>query len=72
MEPTEPNKPLHAGFKGKFMLNVFNSTQINAAGGLDAFSKQIGNDQPIAVPYLDFTEQEWDEMSRQLDGDDGT
>jgi hypothetical protein len=43
-------------------LNVYTSKQVNALGGIDAFSKAIGNDKPIAVPDFGFTSEEWDEM----------
>ncbi len=32
------------------------------AGGLAAFSKLIGNDKPIKLIPIEFTEAEWDEM----------
>ena len=47
-------------------LNVYNSDQINAAGGIEAFNKLIGNDKPIEVPKIEFTNEEWEEMERIL------
>lgn len=47
-------------------LNVYNSEQINAAGGIAAFSKLIGNDKPIEAPNIEFTNEEWEEMLKCL------
>ena len=50
-------------------LNVYNSAQINAAGGIAAFSKLIGNDKPIEAPNIEFTEEEWEEIEKILKQD---
>jgi hypothetical protein len=50
-------------------LNVYNSDQINAAGGIEAFNKLIGNDKPIEVPKIEFTDAEWEEMEKILKQD---
>lgn len=44
------------------VLNVYNSEQIAAAGGLEAFNKLIGNDQPKQWPKIEFSSEQWDEM----------
>jgi hypothetical protein len=56
-------------FKKSNGLNVYNSDQINAAGGIEAFNKLIGNDKPIAAPKIEFTDAEWDEIEKILKQD---
>ncbi len=51
--------PMQAG-----KLNVFNAEQIGAAGGIEAFSKLIGNETAKQWPVLDFSEEEWEAMLR--------
>ena len=50
-------------------LNIYNSNQINAAGGIEAFSKLIGNDKPIEAPKILFTNEDWHEIERILKQD---
>lgn len=56
-------------FKRGKQLNVYNSAQINAAGGIAAFSKLIGNDKPIEPPNIEFTDEEWKEIEKILKQD---
>ncbi|MBC7891154.1 MAG: hypothetical protein H7Y12_02990 [Sphingobacteriaceae bacterium] len=46
-------------------LNVYNSEQIQAAGGLEAFNTLIGNDKPKIWPTIEFTDDEWKEMLKK-------
>ncbi len=43
-------------------LNLYSPDDIMKAGGLAAFSKLIGNDKPIKLIPIEFTEAEWEEM----------
>ncbi|QJD78234.1 hypothetical protein [Spirosoma rhododendri] len=43
-------------------VKIYYSADINAAGGIDAFMKQIGSDQPKSLPALTFSVEEWDQM----------
>lgn len=69
MNPGEIKKKTTDAFKKPPGLNVYNSDQINAAGGIEAFSKLIGNDKQIEVPKIQFTDEEWDEMEKILKQD---
>ena len=44
------------------VLKIYSPSDIMKAGGIAAFSKLIGNDKPIKLIPIDFTEEEWDEM----------
>ncbi|MDX2303821.1 MAG: hypothetical protein NW226_13530 [Microscillaceae bacterium] len=50
-------------------LNIYDPKEIMAVGGIALFSKMIGNDKPIPVTHIEFTEEEWDEIDRILDID---
>jgi hypothetical protein len=69
MNPGKIEKKSSIAFKKSHGLNVYNSDQINAAGGIEAFSKLIGNDKPIEPPKIEFTKEEWEEMDRILKRD---
>jgi hypothetical protein len=56
-------------FKKGRGLNLYNSDEINAAGGIKAFSKLIGNDKPIEVPKIEFTDEDWMEIEKILKQD---
>ena len=43
-------------------LKLYSPDDIMKAGGLAAFSKLIGNDKPIKLIPIGFTDEEWDEM----------
>jgi hypothetical protein len=60
--PALPKKVAIPPFQPGVRLNVYNSEQVNALGGIDAFSKAIGNDKPIPVPDFGFTSEEWEQM----------
>jgi hypothetical protein len=53
--------------KGK--LNIYNSKQINAVGGIESFLDIIGSDKPIEIPPFDFTEKEILEMDELMKED---
>ncbi|MES2733135.1 MAG: hypothetical protein V4714_15415 [Bacteroidota bacterium] len=63
--PTVPPKVCVPPFLPGIKLNIYNSEQINALGGIDLFSKAIGNDKPIAVPDFGFTSEEWEKMLKE-------
>jgi hypothetical protein len=50
-------------------LNIYEPQEIMAVGGIELFSKLIGNDKPIEVLPIGFTEKEWEEIDRLLDLD---
>ncbi|MBC7921327.1 MAG: hypothetical protein H7Z75_09595 [Ferruginibacter sp.] len=60
--PALPKNVSIPPFQPGIRLNVYNSEQINALGGIEAFSKAIGNNQPIVIPDFGFTDQEWEQM----------
>jgi len=41
---------------------VYHSTDVQAAGGTDAFMKSIGADKEKQLPAIEFTEDEWTQM----------
>ena len=43
-------------------LKLYSPDDIMKAGGIAAFSKLIGNDKPIKLIPIKFTEDEWEEM----------
>jgi hypothetical protein len=47
-------------------INVFSSKDINSVGGIEEFSKLIGNDKPIPVPTIEFSDEEWSQMEELL------
>ena len=53
--------------KGK--LNIYNSKQINALGGIETFLDLIGSDKPIEIPVFDFSEKELLEMDELMKED---
>lgn len=53
--------------KGK--LNVYNSKQINAIGGMESFLDSIGSDKPIEIPQFNFSEKELFEMDKLMKED---
>lgn len=53
--------------KGK--LNIYNSKQINALGGIETFLDLIGSDKPIEIPAFDFSEKELLEMDELMKED---
>ena len=53
--------------KGK--LNIYNSKQINALGGIESFLDVIGSDKPIEIPSFDFSEKESLEMDELMKED---
>ena len=53
--------------KGK--LNIYNSKQINAIGGMESFLDSIGSDEPIEIPQFDFSEKELLEMDELMKED---
>ena len=53
--------------KGK--LNIYNSTQINALGGIESFLDLISSDKPIEIPTFDFSEKELLEMDELMKED---
>jgi hypothetical protein len=53
--------------KGK--LNIYNSKQINAVGGMESFLDLIGSDKPIEIPAFDFSEKELLEMDKLMKED---
>jgi hypothetical protein len=69
MNPEKIEKKSTIIFKKTHGLNVYNSDQINAAGGIEAFNKLIGNDKPIEAPKIEFTDAEWEEMEKILKQD---
>ncbi|MCU0446261.1 MAG: hypothetical protein MUE85_15245 [Microscillaceae bacterium] len=50
-------------------LNIYNPKEIMSVGGIEIFSKMIGNDKPIQIPSIEFTQEEWDEIERLLNID---
>lgn len=66
MTPEKTEKKSTVVFKKGHELNVYNSDQINAAGGIEAFNKLIGNDKTIEAPKIEFTDAEWEEMEKLL------
>lgn len=48
-------------------LNLYSPSDIMKAGGIEAFSKLIGNDKPISPPDIHFTEEKWNDMMKHLD-----
>jgi hypothetical protein len=53
--------------KGK--LNIYNSKQINATGGMESFLDSIGSDKPIEIPQFNFSEKELFEMDKLMKED---
>ena len=43
-------------------MNLYSTDDIMKAGGIEAFSKLIGNDKPIKPIPLGFSEEEWEKM----------
>jgi hypothetical protein len=41
-------------------VKVYYANDVQAAGGMEAFMKQIGGDQPKTLPALSFSDEEWD------------
>lgn len=41
---------------------VYYSTDVQAAGGVDALLKSIGSDKVKPLPEIDFSEEEWTQM----------
>ena len=66
MNPEKTKKKAKSDLKKGQELNIYGSTQINGAGGIEAFNKLIENDKPIKVPKIEFTDQEWEEMEMIL------
>jgi hypothetical protein len=50
----------------KGRLNIYNSKQINAVGGIESFLDLIGSDKPIEIPQFDFSEKELLEMDELM------
>lgn len=50
-------------------FSVYSSSDIRQAGGIDALSEAIGNNQSIKAPLIDFSEKEWEGMIRDLGSD---
>ena len=48
---------------------VYSFSDIRQAGGIDALSEAIGNNQSIKAPLIDFSEEEWKGMIRDLGSD---
>ena len=69
MNPEKTQKKSIAPIKRGHGLNIYNADQINAAGGIEAFNKLIGNVKPIEAPNIEFTDEEWKEMERILKQD---
>lgn len=69
MKPiTENNKPNNFQMNPN-ELNVFSPEDIMKNGGAETFSGLIGNDRPIPVPNLDFSQEEWLEIETYLQKD---
>ncbi|GAB3519102.1 hypothetical protein [Emticicia fontis] len=73
METTKTNRPQRRS-KKTFIpkskdpeLNLYSPSDIIKAGGIEAFSKLIGNDKPIPPPGIHFTEEKWDDIMKYLD-----
>ncbi len=43
-------------------VKIYYSSDVVAAGGMDAFMQKLGSDQPKSLPALSFSEDEWDQM----------
>ena len=41
---------------------VYYATDVENAGGIDAFLKAIGSDKAKPLPEIDFSEEEWAQM----------
>lgn len=50
--------------KGK--LNIYNSKQINAVGGIESFLDLIGSDESIEILQFNFSEKELFEMDELI------
>jgi hypothetical protein len=66
MNPDKTQKKSNAPLSKGHGFKVYNSSQINAAGGIEAFNKLIGNNKEIEAPKIDFTDNEWIEMEKIL------
>ena len=53
--------------KGK--LNIYNSKQISAIGGMESFLDSIGSDKAIEIPQFNFSEKELFEMDKLMKED---
>ncbi|MCX8491258.1 MAG: hypothetical protein ORN54_09350 [Cyclobacteriaceae bacterium] len=69
MNPEKTERKSTVVFKKGHELNFYNSDQIKAAGGIEAFNKLIGNDKPIEVPKIEFTDTEGEEIEKILKQD---
>jgi len=48
-------------------LKLYSPSDIMKAGGIEAFSKLLGNDKPIPPPDIQFSEKKWEDMMKHLD-----
>lgn len=53
--------------KGK--MNIYSPEQIRRAGGVENFLDLIALKEPIHIPDLGFTDDQWDEMEKLLRDD---
>jgi hypothetical protein len=69
MNTEKPDVKSILAMKKRHGLNIYNADQINAAGGIEPFNRLIGNDKPIEVPKIEFTDEEWREIEKILKQD---
>ncbi|GAB4037728.1 hypothetical protein [Spirosoma gilvum] len=46
-------------------VKIYYSSDVQAAGGMDAFLKSVGSDRAKTLPQIDFSEQEWEHMLKE-------
>ncbi|MCU0325371.1 MAG: hypothetical protein MUF45_08985 [Spirosomaceae bacterium] len=61
------NIPILPIQKGK--LNIYSPEQIKRVGGIENFLDLVALKEPINIPDLGFTEEQWDEMEKLLRDD---
>lgn len=53
--------------KGK--LNIYSPEQVKQAGGIENFLNIVALKEPITIPDLGFSEEQWNEMEKLLRDD---